>query len=66
MIVEPERFRHVFYDTDESELAGMAANDPIKRRDYHLPIVVQHPHTDSLFNMADVVVQWYCGTAKID
>ena len=29
VIVVPDRFRHLFYDTDATDFAGMAANNPV-------------------------------------
>jgi hypothetical protein len=54
-LIAPGRFRHVFYDTDVTELAGMAANDPVSTEgllttDFGATSTL----TDSLFNMTNV------------
>jgi hypothetical protein len=55
LIVVPDRFRHVFYGTDVTEFAGMAANDPVSTEGLlTTDCGATSTLTDSLFNMTNV------------
>ncbi len=55
VIVVPERFRHVFYDTELTGFAGMAVNDPVAAEGlFTTDCGATTTLTDSLFNMTNV------------
>ena len=55
VIVVPERFRHVFYDTELTGFAGMAVNDPVAAEGLLTTNCgATTTLTDSLFNMTNV------------